>query len=136
MGHACSVTNTNHRGQIHWCMTAMTILLSFVRVARRDIYLKIKTGKIPHEDVGQFLSSLVGKDVANWWFKIYLTGLNRRVSDTLNLDLDDILRKAGFLNNGETMSEQDSAQYQYGWGHSRRDKLADIFDRIETVASF
>jgi hypothetical protein len=136
VGHTCSVKNEEHRGKIFWCITSMVIFFSFLKVSQIETYTKIRNKKMLHGDVGILLTSLVGKDMADWWFKIYLTGLNRRVSDNLGLNLDDILQKAGFLDEGQSMSGSEQSQFQFGWGHSSHDNLENVFRRIESCDSF
>jgi hypothetical protein len=131
VGHACSVTDINQRNRLNEYKTAMIILFSFLKVTRPNTYLKIKDKKMPHEDVGRLLSEISEKNVAIYWFKIYLTGLTRKSAEPLNIE--KILQNAGFL--GEQFSNLDYAPFHAGWnrGHSG---LMEVFRRIEHVESF
>ncbi|MGJ8643331.1 MAG: KAP family P-loop NTPase fold protein [Luteolibacter sp.] len=135
VGHVATVEDPDQRGQIDWCVGAMSICLSFLRVSHHDVYLKIKGGVMSHEDVGQFLISIVGKKRAEWWFCIYLTGLDREI--VVTLDRQDVLIKVGFVGKGVNFDQNVYfGQFSQGWGWIEESNLSDIFRRIETVDKF
>ena len=96
----------------------------------------MKDGQLPPEEVGQFLISILGIKNADWWFRIYLTGMDRNATPA-TFELEIILEKVGFLEAGEAMKQKDDlGQFHQGWEMNGGGELPDIFRRIETVDSF
>ncbi len=138
VGQVSAVLNPDHRGKLLWCIAAAIILFAFLRVSRREIYIKLMNGHMPHEEVGRLLISIVGKKDADWWFKIYLTGLPNNTEAPFKPRI--ILEQAGFLDarpaaDKDTELGRELGQFNEGWGRYSSGRLPNIFRRIETVDS-
>jgi hypothetical protein len=82
IGHTLTANSPQQRGQLYWCIGLGVILMSALKVAEPNIYFQIGNNEMGHQDVGKFLIKLLGKNEADWWFRVYITGTGRQESKT------------------------------------------------------
>lgn len=138
MGHA-AVGDDKRRGQIFWCIGAGLIFMSILKVGRPDLYHSIGRQSQDHIKVGHEFCSFMSAYDAEWWFKVYITGLYRPNSEE-ELNLEAFLRELRFIKSDQKFEEQSYlGSFYQGWGDWRygtKSRLMDIYQRIETAAVF
>lgn len=125
-GHVFAGTN-EHRGQLLWCLTSATLLLVILRVGDSKIFESLKRKSIPPEEFGSYLIKLVGVERAEWWFSLYLTGMEAPPSGT---DLEALYKKLGWAG-----TNREFGQFFQGWGH-RTGRIPEIITKIEELQNF
>jgi hypothetical protein len=134
LGHTLSTENQNMIGELGWCISAGTILLTMLRTAAKEVYEGIGRGSMSHEEVGHFLIDKLGFEETNWWFHVYLTGILNESNRNLDADIEAVLRKLKFVT-GEYNARDVFSKFTQGWGMGRTG-IKKIHRRIETAESF
>lgn len=135
IGHVLAGVS-ERRGRIYWCIGIGVILMSVLKVGKREIYEALGKGGLPHFDLGQLLVDHVGKNNAEWWFSIYITGI-LHTDGGAPVDLESLYKKLGFIKAEEKFDRQQRlSQFAHGWGRSMEGQILRIHSKIEEIDSF
>lgn len=134
LGHA-TAKSPRLTGQMFWCASAMATFLVCLKVAKRDLYQRIGTGKVSDLELGQFLNALNISN-PNRWFVIYVTG--RYEAEAINvLELGRTMKDLGYLPQGNELNPSVAfREYFDGWDYADDDRVRKTFVLIETAATF
>ena len=135
MGHVMA-GNEKSRGRIFWCLGVGVILISALKVGQSKVYDRLLAGTMSHLDVGKFLIEHLGREKADWWFSVYVSGAGEIIGSGSE-DLESLYRSLGFVATDAAFDvRQRLAQFVQGWGHSYTNRIGEILTKIEHVSSF
>ena len=119
IGHT-TAGKPEQKGQMFWFLGLGVILMSALKVANPPIYRRIGKGDITLEEIGKFLTELLGKEHAKWWFEIYVTGMGRAESG-VKVDLGKVFKELGFVGaEAEFKPDEALRDFARGWGTSMK----------------
>jgi hypothetical protein len=118
VGHASSTSNSELRGKIPWCLGASLVLLSFLRVCKRQTYDDLKDQRLDTKEVIAVFNEVCGhSNSTDWWLRVYFSGT-----------LDDSAQQQ-FADHNITN------QHFEGWGYGMH-KFRDAFLKLENFTTF
>jgi hypothetical protein len=135
IGHTLA-GNLERKGRLLWCIGIGVISMSALKVANPLMYHRIGKGEATNLEIGKFLIKLLGKENANWWFCVYLTGVGKRENEEI-ANAEKLLKELGFIKADYIFNAQDElSRYTNGWGRHWTDRWKEIYQKIETANTF
>ena len=114
LGHTMHTLDTSRCGKLVWGFSAGTMLLSFLRAGSLTIFMNIKNSGEGISQLCSMLMKTMGKEEAEWWVQLVLSGSYE--SNSPNDFIDDILIELGYMVKGEGDRKQYLRDFAGGWG--------------------
>lgn len=127
--------NNERRGKLFWCIGVGVIFMSVLKIAEKDMYLSIGKAKQKHIEIGRFLVQKMPERQARWWFGFYISAAWTSADEKAGT-IEKLFKDLNFVPGEEKFNGQEVAGFYEGWGHSSQERFQQIYNKIETAATF
>lgn len=116
---------------IYWCLAVGLIAMSVFKVGNHRVFELLGSKQFIPQDALSFLRNILGKDEADWWFKLFITGDGLKIPESTSYE--KVMIDLGLMKEGEGSNEL--SKYRWGSGNFPR-RFAQIREKIEQISQW